>query len=55
MTSKIPTPEQLCDMQREHAKQEAFLDGTIEGKKTVYVADCDINKPARMTKSKVTS
>lgn len=46
---KVPriemTKQSPCWQQRQHAKQEAFLDGTINEKKTVYVADCDMKKP----------
>ncbi len=31
-----------CWQQRQHAKQEAFLDGTIKGRRVTYVADCDL-------------
>ena len=43
---KVPSSHRLCEFQRQHAKQEAFLDGTIEKKKVVYAAPCDM-KPKK--------
>lgn len=54
MTAGIPTKEQLCDMQREHARQEAFLDTIVDGKDTVYQAECDL-KPKKKAKQQASS
>ncbi|MEM8971092.1 MAG: hypothetical protein AAGD43_03410 [Pseudomonadota bacterium] len=55
MTTKVPSKERLCEMQRQHAKQEAFLDGTIEESKRTYVAHCDLSKPKKAKDNKQTS